>query len=254
MYEYNFTGQVVWVTGSSTGIGRAAALAFARFGADVVVHANRSVAEGEEVAREIERMGRKSLLVTGDVADRGAVEAMAERVRETFGRVDVLVNNAGSLVRRVPFEEADEEIWDRVMDINLKSVFLVTKAALPMMKPRGKGSIVNVSSIAARTGGGPGSFIYAAAKGAVVTLTRGLAREFAPYNIRVNAIAPGVISTPFHDRFSPPPVRAMFSKQILLGREGTPEESAAAVLFLASDAASFITGEMIDVNGGQWMA
>jgi len=254
MYEYDFSGRVVWVTGSSTGIGRAAALAFARFGADVVVHANQSVAKGEEVAREIERMGRRALLVIGDVTDSGAVEAMAERVRETFGRVDVLMNNAGSLIKRIPFEEADEAIWDRIMDVNLKSVFLVTKAVLPMMKPLGKGSIINVSSIAARTGGGTGSFIYAAAKGAVATLTRGLAREFAPYNIRVNAIAPGVISTPFHDRFSTPQMRAAYQKQILLGREGTPEESAAAALFLASDAAGFITGEMIDVNGGQWMA
>jgi len=254
MYEYNFAGRVVWVTGSSTGIGRAAALAFAGCGADVVVHANQSVAEGEEVARKIERMGRRALLVTGDVADRGAVLKMAECVRETFGRVDVLMNNAGSLIRRVRFEEADEAIWDRVMDVNLKSVFLVSQAVLPMMKPLGKGSIINVSSIAARSGGGRGSFIYAAAKGGVVSLTRGMARELAEYNIRVNAIAPGVISTPFHDRFSPPPMRAAYKDQILLGREGTPEETVGAALFLASDAASFITGEMIDVNGGQWMA
>mgnify|MGYP001163168660 FL=1 len=251
---YEFSNRVVWVTGSSTGIGRAAALAFARHGADVVVHANQSVAEGEAVAREIEEMGRKSLLVLGDVADRAAVQEMAARIKETFGRVDVLMNNAGSLIRRVRFEEADDAIWDRVMNVNLKSVFYVSQAVLPLMKPLGKGCIINVSSIAARTGGGPGSFIYAAAKGGVTTLTRGMARELAEYDIRVNAIAPGVISTPFHDRFSPPPIRESYAKQILLGREGTAEETAWAALFLASDQASYITGEMIDVNGGQLMS
>ena len=156
-------------------------------------------------------------------------------------------------MRRVRFEEADEAIWDRIMDVNLKSVFFVTQAALPMMKPLGKGCIINVSSVAARTGGGPGGCIYAAAKGAVATLTRGLARELAEYNIRVNAIAPGVISTPFHDRFSPPEIRSAFPQQILLRREGSPEETVGAALFLASDAASYITGAMIDINGGQWM-
>ncbi|HKJ96054.1 MAG TPA: 3-oxoacyl-ACP reductase family protein [Gammaproteobacteria bacterium] len=250
---YVFENKVVWVTGSSTGIGRAAAKAFAEHGADVVLHCNESRSEAESLERELEALGRKTLLVQGDVADGHAVEAMAARVRDAFGGVDILMNNAGSLIKRARIEDMEESVWDRVLDVNLKSVFLVTRAVLPMMRARGGGRIINLSSIAARNGGGPGSGAYGAAKAGVANLTRTMAKEFVGDNILVNAIAPGVITTPFHDRFTPDDVRRRLAEQIPMGREGTPEETVGAALFLASGYAGYITGEVIEVNGGQLM-
>lgn len=250
---YSFTDQVVWVTGSSTGIGRAAALGFAEHGADVVVHCNRSVEDAQSVVRKIEEMGRIALLVQGDVSDRGQVEQMVAQIEHTFGKLNILLNNAGSLIQRARLEELEEELWDQVMDVNLKSVYLVSKAVLPLMKRQGSGRIINVTSIAARNGGGYGSIAYATAKAGVSTLTRGLAKDLVEYNILVNGIAPGVITTPFHDQFSPPEMRAKMKTQIPLGREGTPEETIGAALFLASSYANYITGEIIEVNGGQLM-
>ncbi len=146
----------------------------------------------------------------------------------------------------------DAELWQEVIALNLSSVFFATKAALPHLGPGAR--IVNVSSIAARHGGGPGAFAYAAAKGGVMTLTRGWAKELAPRNIRVNAIAPGVIETPFHDRFSTPELLETFRKSIPLGRLGTADECAGAILYLVSPLASYVTGQSIDINGGQWFA
>ncbi|MEB3103805.1 SDR family NAD(P)-dependent oxidoreductase [Ferviditalea candida] len=250
---YSFEGKVVWVTGSSTGIGRAVALGFAAHGADVIVHCNQNLAEGESVAAEISGMGREALLVQGDVSKKNIVESMVSKINDRFGRIDILVNNAGSMVKRVRLEQLDEETWDRILDVNLKSVFLVTQAALPLMKPQGKGRIVNVTSIAARNGGSIGALAYATSKGGVSTLTRNLAKELLEYNILVNGIAPGVISTPFQDRFTPPETRQKLGNQILMGREGTPEEMVGAVLFLSSDYSNYITGEIIEINGGQLM-
>jgi 3-oxoacyl-[acyl-carrier protein] reductase len=250
---FSFEGQIVWVTGSSTGIGRAAALGFAEYGADVVVHCNSSVKEAETLIAEIEQKGKKALLVQGDVADKKQVEQMAAQIQERFGRIDILVNNAGTLVKRARLEDLDEELWDRVMDVNLKSVYLVTKAVFPMMKAQGKGKIINVTSVAARSGGGPGGIAYSTAKAGVSNLTRALAKDLVGYNILVNGIAPGVISTPFHDRFSPPEIRQKNKSLIPLGREGTPDEAAGAILFLASGFADYLTGEIIEVNGGQLM-
>lgn len=250
---YSFDGQVVWVTGSSTGIGRAAAIAFAEHGADVVVHCNSSEKEANEVVAEIERIGKKALLVKGDVSKKDDVENMVAKIKETFGRIDVLMNNAGSMIKRARLEELDEALFDRIIDVNLKSVYLVTKAVVPLMKAQGKGRIINVTSIAARNGGGQGSIAYATAKGGVSTLTRALAKDLVEYNILVNGIAPGIIATPFHDRFTPEPIREKQVLNIPLGREGTPEETVGAALFLASNYADYITGEIIEVNGGQLM-
>jgi 3-oxoacyl-[acyl-carrier protein] reductase len=251
---YSFEGKVAWVTGSSTGIGRAAALAFAQHGADVVVHCHNSLHETETLVQEIEQKGRKALLVQGDVSDRKQVEQMVTQITQVYGRLDILMNNAGSLIKRTKFEDLDEELWDRVMDVNLKSVYLVTKAVLPLMKEQGKGKIINVTSVAARNGGGIGALAYATSKGGVSTFTRGLAKELVQYHILVNAIAPGVITTPFHDRFSTPEMRKNMVSQIPLGREGTPDETIGAALFLASSYADYITGEIIEVNGGQLMS
>ena len=248
------SGEVAWVTGSSTGIGRAAAVALAEQGRRVVVHFNASEAEAGAVAGEIEASGGEAMLVGGDVSDAGEVGRMVGEIEEGYGRVDVLVNNAGSLIERRSLSEMTEDLWDRVMDVNLKSVFLCSRAVLPMMRRQGGGRIINMTSVAARNGGGPGSVAYATAKGGVSTLTRAMAKELVSENILVNGVAPGVITTPFHDRFTPPEIRQNLKSAIPIGREGTPEETAGVVAFLASPAADYLVGEIIEVNGGQLMS
>ena len=249
-----FSEEVAWVTGSSTGIGRAAAVALAEQGCRVVVHYNQSEDEAREVVEEITSSGGEAMLVGGDVSDAGEVESMVGEIEDRYGRLDILVNNAGSLIERRSFSEMTEDLWDRVVDVNLKSVFLCSHAVLPMMKRRGKGKIINMTSVAARNGGSPGSAAYASAKGGVSTLTRAMAKELVSEGILVNGVAPGVITTPFHDRFTPPDVRETLAGGIPIGREGTPEEVAGAVVFLASDAADYLVGEIIEVNGGQLMS
>jgi 3-oxoacyl-[acyl-carrier protein] reductase len=249
-----FSEEVAWVTGSSTGIGAASAVALAHQGCRVAVHYNRSEDEAQEVMEKITASGGDAMLVGGDVSDAGEVERMAREVEDRYGRLDVLVNNAGSLIERRSFSEMTEDLWDRVISVNLKSVFLCSKAVLPIMKRQGSGRIINVTSVAARNGGGPGSAAYASAKGGVSTLTRAMAKDLVSDNILVNGVAPGVITTPFHDRFTPPDVRENMAAAIPMGREGTPEEVAGAVLFLASPWANYLVGEIIEVNGGQLMS
>jgi 3-oxoacyl-[acyl-carrier protein] reductase len=249
-----FSEEVAWVTGSSTGIGRAVAEGFAEQGCRVVVHYNASEDEAREVVEQIESSGGKAALVGGDVSDAGEVKRMVAEIEDRYGRLNILVNNAGSLIERSTLEEMTEDLWDRVMQVNLKSVYLCSQAVLPIMKRQGSGRIINVTSIAARNGGGPGSVAYATAKGGVSTLTRAMAKELISEGILVNGVAPGVITTPFHDRFTPPEMREGMARSIPMGREGTPEETAGAVLFLASSWADYIVGEIIEVNGGQLMS
>ena len=249
-----FSEEVAWVTGSSTGIGRAVAEALAHEGRKVAVHYNASEEEAREVAEGISSSGGEAMLVGGDVSDAGEVDRMVGQIEDRYGRLDVLVNNAGSLVERRTLAEMTEDLCDRVMDINLKSVYLCSRAVLPMMKRRGAGRIINLTSVAARNGGGPGSVAYATAKGGVSTLTRAMAKELVSENILVNGVAPGIITTPFHDRFTPPEMREGFKNAIPIGREGTPEETASVVAFLASPAANYLVGEIIEVNGGQLMS
>src|ERR671932_1400398 len=249
-----FSEEVAWVTGSSTGIGRAVALALAEEGCRVVVHYNRSEDEAREVYERISSSGGEATLVGGDVADAQEVERMVGEIEGRYGRLDILVNNAGSLIERRKFSEMTEDLWERVMAVNLKSVFLCSRAALPLMRRRGRGRIINMTSVAARNGGGPGSAAYATAKGGVSTLTRAMAKELVGEGILVNGVAPGVITTPFHDRFTPPDMRETMASGIPIGREGSPEEVAGAVLFLASPRADYLVGEIIEVNGGQLMS
>jgi 3-oxoacyl-[acyl-carrier protein] reductase len=249
-----FSGEVAWVTGSSTGIGAASAVALAEQGCRVVVHYNRSEDEARGVLERISSAGGEAMLVGGDVADAGDVARMAGEIEGRYGRLDVLVNNAGSLIERRSFSEMPEDLWDRVMNVNLKSVYLCSQAVLPAMKRRGRGKIVNMTSVAARNGGGPGSAAYATAKGGVSTLTRAMAKELVSDNILVNGVAPGIITTPFHDRFTPTDMRESMTAAIPIGREGTPEEVAGAVVFLVSPAADYLVGEIIEVNGGQLMS
>jgi 3-oxoacyl-[acyl-carrier protein] reductase len=249
-----FSEQVAWVTGSSTGIGRAAALALAERGCRVVIHYNRSEDQAREVVERISSSGGEAMLVGGDVADAGELKRMVGEIEDRYGRLDILVNNAGSLIERRTLAEMTEDLWDRVMAVNLKSVYLCSQAVLPMMKRQRKGRIINMTSVAARNGGARGSVAYATAKGGVSTLTRAMAKELVGEGILVNGVAPGIITTPFHDRFTPPEMREKMTAAIPLGREGTPEEVAGAVVFLASPWADYVVGEIIEVNGGQLMS
>ena len=249
-----FSEEVAWITGSSTGIGRAVALALAERGCQVVVHYNRSEDEAREVERKIKASGGEASLVRGDVSDAGEVERMVGEIEDRYGRLDLLVNNAGSLIERRTLSEMTEDLWERVMAVNLKSVYLCSQAVLPMMRRGGRGRIINMTSVAARNGGARGSVAYATAKGGVSTLTRAMAKELVGEGILVNGVAPGVITTPFHDRFTPPDIREALVGGIPIGREGTPEEVAGAVVFLASPAADYLVGEIIEVNGGQLMS
>jgi 3-oxoacyl-[acyl-carrier protein] reductase len=242
-------GKVALVTGGARDIGRAVCLALAESGAAVGVNYHASGDRANEVVREIERSGGKAIAINGDVTSARDVSAMVDSMTTGFGgKIDILVNNAGGLLARKKLEEMDEAFWDAVLAINLKSVFLVTKAVVPLMTHGG--AIVNLASLAARDGGGGGALAYTAAKGTVLTLTRGLSKELAPKKIRVNCVSPGMIDTTFHDTFTPPEVRKTVAARTSVGREGTPQDVANAVLFLASDASAYITGESIEINGG----
>ena len=248
-------GKAVLITGGSTGIGAAAALAFGRNGAKVAVNFNSSVEEAEKVAAGIEAAGSQAVLVRGDVTKpEVAAQAVAQTVK-AFGRLDVLINNAGALIKRTPVADYTDDYVDAVLDLNVKQVVrFIREGAVQMRRQGGGGSIVNVSSIAARHGGGPGSVIYAAAKGFVATATRGWAKELVRDRIRVNAVSPGVIMTPFHERYSTAEQLAAMQTTIPMDRLGTPDECAGAFLYLASEAMSgYVTGQIIEVNGGQYM-
>jgi 3-oxoacyl-[acyl-carrier protein] reductase len=245
--------KVALVTGGGRDIGRATVLAVAASGAAVVVNYCSSEARARTLVDEVVQRGGKAVAVRADVTRAEEVEHLVAETRRAFGdRIDILVNNAGGLVARKRLEEMDMAFWNTVLALNLTSVFLVTRAALPYI-PAG-GAIVNLSSLAARDGGGGGAIAYASAKGAVLTLTRGLSKELAPRKIRVNAVSPGLINTTFHDTFTAPEVRQAVVSRTSVGREGAAEDVANAILFLASDASSYINGESIEINGGLYFA
>ncbi len=242
-----FAGRHVLVTGTSSGIGWYTAQSFAKAGAKVVGHYNRNQAGAEKLLDD-----GVLAVVQSDLSLKGGVSHLVAAVAKHLeGRVDILVNNAGGLVKRMRIAEMDEELWDQVMDVNLKSVFMVTRAFLPGMLERKSGAIVNVASIAGRHGGGPGAVAYATSKGALITFTKGVAKENGPSGVRINAVNPGVIETPFHEQFSTPQMMEAFVKTIPMSRVGYPQEVADAILFLASPRASYINGESIEINGAQ---
>lgn len=243
----------VLVTGSSTGIGAAVAIEFGRLGADVVVHGNRNAARAQEVADTIIKAGGVAHVVTGDVSDRNAAQKIVDDAVAALGGLNILINNAGGIVQRVTNAAFDNELFDQVYDLNVRSILNVTKAAYPQLKEGGGGSIINTGSIAGRFGGFAGSTVYASAKAAVHSISRNAAREFAADNIRVNTVAPGFIETPFHAN-TPDFARDAARATIAMGRLGTAEDCVGAYIFLASDNMSgYITGQIIDVNGGQLM-
>ncbi len=248
----DLAGKRILVTGASTGIGAAAARAFAENGAVLALNYNASKAEAEAVAKAIRAAGGTCHLIQGDLTKKGEPKRVVEEAAKAMGGLDVLINNAGGLVKRTPFEELSDEIIDKIFDLNVRSVIAACQAAEPHLEKSG-GTIINVGSIAGATSGGPGAAIYGAAKGFIHNLTRHLAGLYAPKNIRVNAVAPGVIATPFHA--STPPERMEVMRQsVPFKRVGVAEDCAGTFLFLASGKMSgYVTGQVIHVNGGQFM-
>lgn len=247
-------GKAVLVTGASSGLGAAAAIAFGRCGAQVAVHYNRSLTGAETTAATIRAAGGEAIVLQADVRDSTAVAGLIASTASAFGGLDVLVNNAGDLLGRHTVEDVDDAFVLDVFRVNALSVVAACRAAVPVMRSRGEGAIVNLSSVAARTGGSSGTMFYAAAKAYVASITRSMAREYAGERIRVNAVAPGVVATPIHDRFTPPAVLQQLAAAIPMQRVGGPEEVAGTILYLASAALSgYVTGETVEVNGGLWM-
>jgi 3-oxoacyl-[acyl-carrier protein] reductase len=251
--EIRFDDKVVLVTGASSGIGRAIALAFGASGARTAVNGFRHFDAAERAAEEIRSAGGRAMAYRADVTDRGAVEQMIAEVEAQLGAVDVLVNNAGAAIRLCPIVEMTDEYWDSIIAVNLRSAFLCTRAVVPAMVSRRTGAIVNISSVVARHGGGIGELAYTTAKGGLSSFSRGLTKELAKHAIRVNTVAPGPTDTPFHESIRSREALESIVKRIPLGRLGVAEDMVGATLFLASDAASFITGQSIEVNGGFWL-
>jgi 3-oxoacyl-[acyl-carrier protein] reductase len=242
------------VTGASGGIGRATALALAGRGARVGVHYFSSGEAATALVGEIVAGGGKAAAFPADLRHGRDVATLVAGVEEALGPIDVLVNNAGDLIERLSLLKMTEARWHEVIDLNLTSVFLLTQAIVPSMIARRRGVIVNMSSLAAHNGGGPGAFAYSASKAGVIALTKAFAKELAPHGIRVNCVAPGLIGeTAFHARFTPRETFDATIKNIPLGRAGTPEDVAHAIAFLCGDESAFLTGETIEINGGMFM-
>ncbi len=247
-------GKVVLITGASSGIGAAVARAFGANRARVVVHYNTNAAAAQQVATDITQSGGEAITAQADATDTQALLALVDKTVQTFGRVDVLINNAGDLVRRVPIADLTDATFEHMLRLNVLSMLTMCRACLPHFRRQGKGNIINVTSVAARHGGGPGAVLYAGSKGFVSTATRGLAKELVGDGVRVNGVAPGVIITPLHDRHSTEQQLEAFKATIPMGRLGTADECTGAFLYLASDQLSgYVTGQIIEVNGGQYM-
>lgn len=271
MYNpFDFTGKVVLVTGASSGIGRATAELFGQCGATVAISYLKNKAGADEAVAAIAESAKGRFVgdangaavgtatvaaqaFQADVTTNEAVAKLVSEVEEAMGGIDILVNNAGSLVERLRTQELTEDRWNEVMQLNATSAFFAAKAAIPKMLEKGGGAIINVTSIAARNGGAPGSIHYSSAKAAMLTMTKGLAKEYAQQGIRVNAVSPGVIDTPYHETFTAREVWNNMSNVIPMGRVGRSAEVASVIAFLASDAASYLCGETIEINGGMLM-
>ena len=253
--DIDLQGKTALITGGNLGIGRGVALALARCGAEVAVTYFSHQQEGEETVKMIEGMGGQAHAFKLDATDSAQVNQVVDRVAETLGgHIDILINNAGHLVGRSTIEEMSDEHWHKTMDVNLSSTFYCTRAVLPYMNS-GWGRIVNMSSLAARNGGGDGAVAYAASKGAIIAYTRGLAKEVAGKGITVNGLAPGLIlETPFHENFNTDAGIQGAINATPLKRGGTPADVAGAVVYFVSELGAFITGEIIEINGGLYFA
>jgi len=242
--------KVALVTGSSRGIGRAIAIELANVGINIVVNNSKNPQEGLEVVKEIKKMGQHAVYIQADVSDPKQVENMVKRIINEFGRIDILVNNAGIIMDK-KLENMDIEQWNKVISVNLTGTFNCTKAVIKYMKKQGGGKIVNISSIVGEIGNF-GQSNYAASKGGVIAFTKTVAKEYAKYGITVNAVAPGFIKTKMLEGI-PEEIMRKILEQIPLRRLGEPEEVAKLVRFLVSDDANYITGQVININGGMYM-
>jgi 3-oxoacyl-[acyl-carrier protein] reductase len=250
----SLAGKVALVTGAGGGIGRATAFELAARGANVAVHYRRNRRGADDVVTTVRGQGCSAEAFEADVTTETAVQTLVRDVENRLGAVDILVNNAGDLIGRHRVGEMTAAVFNQILQVNVTSTWLCVRAVLDGMAARGSGSIVNMASLAAHTGGGPGAFAYAAAKAAVIGMTHGMARELAPLGIRVNCVAPGLIGgTDFHARFTAPDAFAAAEKAVPLGRAGTPEEVARVIAFLAGEDSSYLVGETIEINGGVLM-
>jgi 3-oxoacyl-[acyl-carrier protein] reductase len=245
-----FAGKVAIVTGAARGIGKSIALTLAREGADVVV-TDVDLEGAQQVVQEIEGLGRKAKAIQADVSQREAVRRLVSEAVSSFGKIDILVNNAG-IIRRGTFLEHDPQDWEKVLSVNLGGTFNCAKEVVPLMVKQGEGKIINISSVVGKMGDIASAPSYGTSKGAMNTFTKSLARELAPYGINVNAVAPHAIETDMSREWSEEK-RRQIVEAIPMKRLGKPEEVAEVVAFLASDGAGFITGQILDVNGGYLM-
>lgn len=248
--ENNFDGRTALITGASSGIGAATAFLFGSNGAHTLVHYARNVDGASDVVERIRNAGGSANLLSADLSTLSGIQRLTETIQALQTPVDILVNNAGSLIQRKLFLEISENLWSEVFTLNLTSAFLITQAVLPSMVRRRGGWIVNVSSVAARFGGGLGAIAYSSAKAALSTMTKGLAREFGPEGIHINAVSPGTIDTNYHKKFSKPEGLAAVVAATPLQRLGTSADISDVICFLCSEGARFIHGQIIEVNGG----
>jgi 3-oxoacyl-[acyl-carrier protein] reductase len=230
----------------------ATALALAAAGAFIGVHYNASAAGAQETLARIRGAGGDGMLLAADLTEEDEANRAVDELAGRAGRLDIVVNNAGTMIRRMKLEDCPLELWKRVLDTNLTSAFIVTRRAIPYLRASGKGAIVNNLYLAVQTGGANGAGAYAASKGGLQVFTRTLARELAP-QVRVNAVMPGVIETPHHEQFSTPQRMVQYAAETPLGRNGRASEVAEAILFLVSDEASFVNGSLLDISGGRFL-
>ncbi|MEC1376878.1 glucose 1-dehydrogenase [Heyndrickxia oleronia] len=248
----DLSGKVILITGASSGIGRASAELLASKGAKVIVNYRSNEKSALEVVQCIQENGGEAIAIQADVTNKDQVNAMVDRALASFGTIDVLINNAAGGIRPSTFMEASEELWEEAYRLNIISVLLCSQAVLKHMVPRKKGKIINISSTAARIGGAGESIHYASTKGALNTMTIGMSRELIEYGIIVNGVAPGVVETPFHEKFAPDDDRlTRMSSTIPIKRIAKPIEIAESIAFLSSDASNYILGEIINVSGGR---
>jgi 3-oxoacyl-[acyl-carrier protein] reductase len=252
--QKELTGKTALITGASRGIGSATALTLARNGVSRFLLHYNSYGKGiEDTVAAVRKEGAEAEAIQADLATSDGIHSFLAKLKGTRPEVDLLINNAGSLVHRAKLPDYTEELFDRVVNLNVKSAYFIAQAIAPEMERRGSGVIVNLSSIAARNGGGLGATIYAAAKAMVAAITKGLAKELAPKGIRVNAVSPGTVDNYFHEQFS---TRQMLDTVIAMtpaGTLGTNEEVADTILFLCANGSRFIHGQTIEINGGMYM-
>jgi 3-oxoacyl-[acyl-carrier protein] reductase len=252
--DKELTGKTALITGASRGIGAATAITLARNGVSrFILHYNSNPEGVERTLAAVRSEGAQADALQANLGEVAGIHEFVDKLKQARAEPDILVNNAGSLVKRAKLLEFTDELFDHVMNLNVKSAWFITQAVVPSMLQRGSGVIVNLSSIAARNGGGPGATIYAAAKATISTITKGLAKELAPKGIRVNAVSPGTVDNDFHAQFSTRQILDAAISMTPAGTLGSNEEIADTILFLCSSGSRFIHGQTIEINGGMLM-